>query len=500
MSDSPEAGFRLYRGMRHLGVSADPVSSSFAIKCCVKIRSLLGGAQVHGRILVDGHQGDGLLLATLLNLYSVCERIEDGLKVFDEIPRRDIVSWNVLISCHLRNKRTRDALGLFDLMVSAGPECKPDEVTCLHLLQACASLNALEFGEKVHKYIEQNGFGGAMNLCNSLISMYSRCGSLEKAYVVLAGMGSKKNVVTWSAWISGLAMNGRGRDAIEAFFEMIRSGVPPDEKTFTGVLSACGNCRLVDEGMMLFEKMSREFNLLPNIHHYGCMINLLGRAGLLNQAYELILSMRARPDATLWRTLLGACRIHSYVALGERVIEHLIELKAQEAGDYVLLLNMYSSAGNWEKVMEVRQFMKERGIQTTPGCSTIEFEGAVHEFTVDDVSHPQHPEVYAALDEIGQQLRIAGYVPQISSELHNLTVEEKGYQLSYHSEKLAIAFGVLVTPPGKTIRIANNIRICVDCHNFAKVLSSTYNRDVVIRDRSRFHHFRRGVCSCEDYW
>ncbi|PKI63261.1 hypothetical protein CRG98_016446 [Punica granatum] len=238
-------------------------------------------------------------------------------------------------------------------------------------------------------------------------------------------------------------MNGCGRDAIEAFFEMIRSGVPPDDQTFTGVLSACSHSGLVDEGMML---------------------------------------------------------IHGHVSLGERVVEHLIELKAQEAGDYVLLLNMYSSAGNWDKVTEVRQFMKERGIQTTPGSSTIEFAGVVHEFTVDDISHPRHPEVYAALDEIGQQLRIAGYVPEISSELHNLSVDEKGYHLSYHSEKLAIAFGVLMTPPGKTVRIANNVRICVDCHNFAKVLSSAYNREVVIRDRSRFHHFRGGVCSCEDYW
>ncbi|KAK4803900.1 hypothetical protein SAY86_003717 [Trapa natans] len=498
--DSPEEGFHLYRNIRRMGISTDPVSSSLAIKCCAKIRSLIEGVQVHGRVLVDGHQRDSLLLATLMNFYSVCERIDDCLKVFGEIPHRDVVCWNVMISCYLLNKRSIHALDLFDLMFNSGPNCKPDQVTCLHVLQACTNLNALEFGEKVHKYIEENGFDGTTNLCNSLISMYSRCGDLEKAYGVFKRMGGKKNVVTWSAWVSGLAVNGYGRDAIEAFFEMIQSGVIPDDKTFTGVLSACGHSGLVNEGMMLFEKMSRDFNMLPNVHHYGCMINLLGRAGMLNQAYDMILSMRVRPDATLWRTLLGACRIHRHITLGERVVEHLIELKAQEAGDYVLLLNMYSSAGNWEKVAEVRQFMKERGIQTTPGCSTIEFGGVVHEFNVDDISHPRYHEVYAALDEIGQQLRIAGYVPEISSELHNLSVEEKGSQLSYHSEKLAIAFGVLMTPPGKTIRIANNIRICTDCHSFAKVLSSAYNREVVIRDRSRFHHFRRGVCTCNDYW
>lgn len=230
------------------------------------------------------------------------------------------------------------------------------------------------------------------------------------------------------------------------------------------------------------------------------MVALLGRAGLLNQAYDLILSMAVKPDATMWRTLLGACRIHCRVTLGERIIEHLIELKAQEAGDYILLLNIYSSVDDWEKVIEVRKLMKEKGIQTTPGCSTVELKGVVHEFVVDDISHPRKNEIYEMLDEIGMQLKIGGYIAEVTSELHNLGAGEKETILSYHSEKLAIAFGVLATPPGTTIRVAKNLRTCVDCHNFAKVLSGVYNREVIIRDRTRFHHFREGRCSCNDYW
>ncbi|KAM4107026.1 hypothetical protein ACJW30_04G109000 [Castanea mollissima] len=499
ISNSPLEGFYMYREMKRQGLPVNPMSSSFAIKSCIKVSTLLGGVQVHARILRDGHQSDSQLLTTLMDFYSCCEKCDEACNVFDEMSERDTVAWNVLISCCLRNNRTRDALGVFDIMQSESNGCKPDDVTCLLLLQACAHLNALEFGERIHSYIDERGYSDAANLRNSLVAMYSRCGCLDKAYEVFKGM-QNKNVVSWSAMISGLAMNGHGREAIEAFWEMQKMGVPPDDQTFTGVLSACSHCGLVDEGMMFFDRMSKEFGIVPNIHHYGCMVDLLGRAGLLEQAYRLIMSMGVKPDSTMWRTLLGACRIHGHVTLGEQVIEHLIELKAQEAGDYALLLNIYSSAGNWEKVLEVRKFMKEKAIETTPGCSTIVLKGVVHEFIVDDVSHPRKDEIYAMLDEINQQLKIAGYVAEISSELHNLGAEEKGNALSYHSEKLAIAFGVLATPPGTTIRVAKNLRTCVDCHNFAKFLSGVYNRVVIVRDRARFHHFKEGRCSCNDYW
>lgn len=499
MSDSPEEGFYEYRDMRRRGLNGDPVSLSFALKSCVRVSSFLGGIQVHGRILRDGHWSDCLLLTTLMELYSCSGRFCEARSVFDEMPHRDTVAWNVLISCCLRSRRTRDALALFDVMQSEGYLCEPDDVTCLLMLQACANLNALEFGERVHGYLEERGYGEHTNLRNSLVSMYSKCGCLEKAYGVFKGIRDK-NVVSWSAMISGLAINGHGREAIDAFREMQRMRVPPDAQTFTGLLSACSHCGLVDEGMMFFDQMSKEFGISPNIHHYGCLVDLLGRAGMLDRGYQLILSMDIKPDPEIWRTLLGACRIHGHVNLGERVVGHLIELKAQEAGDYVLLLNIYSSAGNWDKVTEVRKFLKEKAIQTTPGCSTIELKGVLHEFVADDASHPQKREIYEMLDEINSQLKIAGYVVEISSELHNLGAEEKQFVLSYHSEKLAIAFGVLSTPPGTTIRVAKNLRTCVDCHNFAKVLSAVYNREVIVRDRTRFHHFREGRCSCNDYW
>ncbi|CAN4088457.1 unnamed protein product [Withania somnifera] len=497
-SELPGNGFQLYQEMIRLGVSPNSLTSSFVMNCCIKSGYFLGGLQIHARILRDGHQSDGRLLTTLMDFYSSNDKFKEVCQVFDEMSHRDTVAWNVLISCHMRCRRTRDALGVFDVM-RGSCDCQPDEVTCLLLLQACASLNALAFGEGVHSYCEEHGFDKALNICNALITMYSRCGCFEKAFEVFRGMNDK-DVVSWSAMISGLASNGYGRVAIEAFREMQSAGVSPDDQTFTGVLSACSHSGLLDEGRMFFNCMSKEFGIPPNIHHYGCVVDLMGRAGMVNEAYNLINSMEVKPDATIWRTLLGACRIHRQADLGEQVIEHLIELKAQEAGDYVLLLNIYLSLGDWDKVMNVRKMMKDRGIQTNPACSTIEFRGKIYEFIANDISHPRKTEIYEMLDEINQQLRIAGYMAEAMSELHNVGVEEKHIALSYHSEKLAMAFGVLSTPPGTSIRVAKDLRICVDCHNFAKILSAVYSREVVIRDRNRFHHFREGRCSCNDYW
>ncbi|XP_020591937.1 pentatricopeptide repeat-containing protein At3g47530-like [Phalaenopsis equestris] len=498
---SPSKTLTFYKHMRSLGVPGNSFSSSFALNSCIKISSLCIGQQLHGRIVQDGHQSDSVLFTSLMSLYSLCRELDSVRTVFDDMPNKDTVTWNVLISSFACNNRTKDALLLFDAMQSPEYGLKPDAITCLLLLQACAHLGALNFGERMHKYVEEHGFGNLLNIRNSLIVMYSKSGAMEKAYRVFRDM-SERNVVTWSSIISGLAMNGYGREAISAFKEMHREGVAPDEQTFTGVLSACSHCGLVDEGIsFLFDAMRFDYKLTPNVCHYGCMVDLFGRAGLLDHAYNFIVSeMVVQPDVTIWRTLLGACRIHRYVELSERVMEHLIESKAQQAGDYVLLLNIYASVGHWNKVAEVRGLMKEKGIQTSRGCTTMELNGRIHEFVADDDSHPRKAEIYGMLDEIGKQLKMAGYVANMSSELHDLDEEEKTDVLFYHSEKIALAFGILATAPGRTLRIAKNLRICVDCHDFTKVFSSVYGRMVIVRDRNRFHHFRDGSCSCNEYW
>ncbi|CAM8995733.1 unnamed protein product [Rhodiola kirilowii] len=497
--DSALKGLAMYQSMRGAGVCPNSISSSFAVKCCAKMGALDGGQQLHARVLVDGHQFDNLLMTTLMDLYSVLGRFDDACKVFDEIPVKDIVNWNVLISCYIKNKRAPEALKLFNLMLRQGGESVPDDVTCLLVLQACGQLGAFDFGVKVHQYVIEKNYTDRINICNTLVAMYSQCGCVEKAYEVFKGV-PQKNVVSWTTMISGFAMNGFGRQAIDFFHEMQMKGVPPDDQTFTWVLSACSHSGLVEEGMQLFNQMGTEFRVVPNIHHYGCLVDLLGRAGLLDRAYRLIMSMQVKPDPAIWRTLLAACRNHKRPMLGEHVLDHLVKLKAEQAGDYMLMLNLYSTVGNWDKVTELRKFMKVNDIQTTPGCSTIELNGTVHEFHVDDINHPRKDEINEMLVEIGKRLKNAGYVADVSSELHKLGVEDSVISLSYHSEKLAMAFGILATPSGTTIRVTKNLRTCVDCHNFAKYISGVFNREVIIRDRLRFHHFRNGICSCNDYW
>ncbi|CAL4998940.1 unnamed protein product [Urochloa decumbens] len=493
----PRDALRFLRRMRALGRRGN----AFTLAILLGPRCALPHArQLHANAVAEGHLRDALLATSLMRCYANGGDGDGARRLLDEMSVRDTVSWNVLITCYMKNRRTKDALKLFEEMRSKEGKAEPDDVTCILLLQACMSLGALDFGERVWAYAEERGYGGELKVRNSLIAMYSRCGCVEKAYRVFCET-PWKSVVSWSAMISGFAANGFGNDAISAFEEMIRSGVPPDEQTFTGVLSACSHSGLVDEGFRFFDMMRCEYRLKANVRHYGCIVDLMGRAGLLDEAYELVTKeMRVAPDATIWRTLLGACRIHGHVDLGERVISHLIELKAQQAGDYVLLLNTYAAVGDWDKVAEVRKLMQEKGIQTTAGCTTVEHDGEVHEFIADDDAHPRKVEIYKKLDEINKHLRIAGYVPNVSSELHDLDSEGKESALTYHSEKLAIAFAVLVTPQHRPIRLAKNLRVCVDCHNFTKMFSGIYNRLVIVRDRTRFHHFEGGRCSCNDYW
>ncbi|XP_078444189.1 pentatricopeptide repeat (PPR) superfamily protein [Wolffia australiana] len=499
-SSSPEEAFSLFMAMRRRKIRADPASFTFVLKACTRTRLLLGGVQLHGLIIRDGHQPDSLLTTSLMDLYGSCGCTLEAELLFAGMADRDLVSWNVLVSCYTHNGRSKDALVLFDLMQDPRYGMEPDMVTCLLLLQTCANLSAFQFGERVRKFAEDRGYGRAPNLRNSLVTMYAKCGAMEKALDVFRATPCK-SVVSWSAIISGLAMNGRAEEALEAFSAMKRAGIAPDEQTITGVLSACSHAGLIDEGLRLFNSMAAELRVAPNLHHYGCAVDLMARAGRLEQAYGLIVnSPQIKPDAKIWRTLLNGCRNHRQSELGERVLLHLDELKAREAGDMVLLLNIYAAAGDWEKVAELRKTMKEKKIQTQPGCSSIEVAGRVHEFQVEDGAHPRKREIYEMLGEVEKQLKIAGRAARLEAELHWCGEEEREVALSFHSEKLAIAFGLLSTKPCETIRVAKNLRTCADCHDFAKAVSAVYNRRLVIRDRSRFHHFREGRCSCNDYW
>jgi pentatricopeptide repeat protein len=256
----------------------------------------------------------------------------------------------------------------------------------------------------------------------------------------------------------------------------------------------------VDEGLRYFETMTSMYNISPTVEHYAVMVDLLGRAGRLNEAEDLIKMMPCEPSASVWKSLLGACRIHGNVEMAERIAKRVLEIDPGDAAGYVMLSNIYAAAGKWDKSANVHKQRLERGVKKQPGRTWIEVNKRMHSFTVDDQNHPQIVAIRAELKKLAVQMEEIGYVPDTKFVLHDVEEEEKVARLCHHSEKLAIAFGLISTPPGTSLRIFKNLRICGDCHNATKFISRIVGRTIIVRDAHRFHHFEDGYCSCRDYW
>ncbi|RWW70597.1 hypothetical protein BHE74_00021733 [Ensete ventricosum] len=333
----------------------------------------------------------------------------------------------------------------------------------------------------------------------SVVDMYCKCGRVRMAKKAFDRM-KEKNILSWSAMVAGYGMHGHGHEALKVFHEMMRSGEKPNYITFVSVLAACSHAGLVTEGRYWLDAMKRKFNIEPGVEHYGCVVDLLGRAGCVNEAYRLIKDMKVKPDFVVWGALLSACRIHKNVKLGEISARKLFELDPKNCGYYVLLSNIYADAGRWNDVQRMRVLIKSKGLVKPPGYSSVEFKGRVHVFLVGDKKHPQHIEIYNYLEKLRVRMLEAGYVPDTGSVLHDVDEEEKETVLRVHSEKLALAFAIINTAPGTTIHIIKNLRVCGDCHSAIKLITKLVEREVVVRDSHRFHHFRDGSCSCGDYW
>lgn len=370
----------------------------------------------------------------------------------------------------------------------------------LSVLSSCALLGALDLGKWMHAYVKENGFDQYVKVNTALIDMYAKCGSLDDAISVFESMAFR-DTPAWSAMIVAYAIHGHGYKAIYLFEEMRRARVQPDGITFLGLLYACNHTGLVEEGCKYFYSMRDKYGFIPRIKHYGCMLDLLGRAGRLDEAYKFIEELPIEPTLILWRTLLASCSSHGNIKMGKRVINQIFKLDDSHSGDYVIFSNMCARAGRWEDVNYFRKLMKDRRVEKLPGCSMIEVNNVVHEFFSGDGTHIEHRELHQALDMLVEKLKLVGYIPDTSLVFYaDMEEEEKEATLRYHSEKLAITFGLLSTPAGTTIRVVKNIRVCRDCHSAAKLISLISGRQIILRDVQRFHHFKGGKCSCGDYW
>lgn len=487
----------LFHEMKRVGVKPNSVTLLSVLLACAELGDLSRGKCIHHYVIINGLQSDDSVGNSLVSMYAKCGSVEVALKLFDTMSERDVVSWNAMIGGYAQNGHANDALVFFHQMQLAG--MKPDPVTMVSLLSACTHLGALQQGKRIHSYIIRSGFTICVFLGTALIDMYAKCGSIKNAKQVFDRM-CEKNVVVWSAMIAGYGVHGSGQDALSLFSQMQLLGPKPNHITFTSVLSACSHAGLVEEGWHYFHCMSQDYSITPQVKQYACMVDLLGRAGHLDEALEFIKRMPVEPDAAVWGALLGACRIHCNIELGEHVADHLFNLQPKDAGYYVLLSNIYAVAGRWDNMEKVRLLMKDRGLKKTPGCSVIELNNRVHAFLIGDTSHPQSEQIYATLQTLTGQMEDLGYIPNTNFVLHDVEEELKEHMLFSHSEKLAIAFGLINTCPGTTIRITKNLRVCGDCHNATKFICRIVKREIVVRDANRFHHFKDGRCSCGDYW
>ncbi|XP_026439529.1 pentatricopeptide repeat-containing protein At2g29760, chloroplastic-like [Papaver somniferum] len=529
-ADYPDEALELFRGMEEENMKPNDVTMVSVLSACSKKSNLEFGRWVHTYIEKNGIEGDLILNNALLDMYIKCRSLEDAKsffgkmtekdivswttmlvgyasfgefdaarRVFNEMPTQDIAAWNSLISAYEQSGQPRQALAVFNEL-QMSKKAKPDQVTLVSTLSACAQLGATDLGGWIHVYMKKQGIKLNCHLTTSLIDMYAKCGDLEKALEVFR-FAERKDVYVWSAMIAGLAMHGRGREAVDLFLDMKNTKVKANEVTFTNVLCACSHAGLVEEGRIYFKQMLPVYGVTPQTKHYACMVDILGRAGLLEEAMELIEKMPIVSGASVWGALLGACRTHGNVDLAEHACEQLLELEPRNHGAYVILSNVYAKCGKWEEVSRLRKVMRDAGIQKEPGCSLIEVDGVIHEFLVGDNSHPRSKMIYTKLEEIASRLKSVGYVPNKSQVLQDIEDEDVKEQALYlHSEKLAIAYGLISTNSPAPVRVVKNLRVCGDCHSVAKLISRVYDREILLRDRYRFHHFKGGHCSCMDYW
>ncbi|KAF3787728.1 Pentatricopeptide repeat-containing protein [Nymphaea thermarum] len=518
--DNPREAILFFSQMLKGGFQPNNFTFPFVVKACTDSSAVNFGISVHARIVKSGLDRDAYVQSSLIHLYSRSSRLEDAYLLFAGSSDRDVVSWNAMIDGYVRTGDLTVARSLFDQMV-----CKDvvswntmitgysnlgrledarklfdEKATLVCILSACADLGALDRGKRLHSFLDAHKIKLNTVLGTALTDMYAKCGSIEEAIQVFH-LIPEKDVLSWNTIIAGLAMHGHVKGCYQLFMQMLQSGSEPDDITFVALLGSYSHVGMVEEGLRLLGCMSSRFNVTPKAEHYGCVIDLLGRAGLLEKAMELISGMPMEPNAGAWGALLGACRIHGNVELGERVGKHLIALEPEHSGRYVLLSNIYAFAKRWEDARKVRKMMNTRGVSKPPGFSFIEMKGNVHRFIAGDKSHPENEMIHHMLREIHKRLRREeGYVPDTKQILFDVEEEEREQALSVHSEKLAVAFGFIRRDTESVMRIVKNLRFCTDCHNFMKLISKVYKQEIVARDRNRFHHFKMGSCSCGDYW
>ncbi|KAM0906189.1 hypothetical protein ACQ4PT_016882 [Festuca glaucescens] len=436
-----EAAVQLYRGMAEHGVEPDNFTYPLMLKACVALLDLETGREVHERISDTRWGEDVFLCAGLVDMYAKCGCMDDARAVFDGIAMRDVVVWNSMIAAYGQNGWPMEALSLCRDMAKNG--VRSTIATLVSTISAVANAAALPRGRELHGFGWRRGFGQQDKLKTSLVGMYAKSGWVQVACILFDQL-TKRELVSWNAMICGYGMHGHADKALKLFNKMrVEALVTPDNITFVGVLSACNHGGMVKEANYLFGLMVDVYSIKPTVQHFTCLVNVLGHAGRFEEAYDLIKGMSMKPDSRIWGALLNGCKIHKNVELGELALQKLIELEPGDAGNYVLLSNIYAQSGKWEKAAMVRKLMTNRCLKKIIACSWIELKGKTHGFLVGDASHPISDEIYVELERLEGLVSDAGYVLDTMPVFHNVGDDEKRNMARGHSERLAITFGLI---------------------------------------------------------
>ncbi|RWW56687.1 hypothetical protein BHE74_00036576 [Ensete ventricosum] len=529
-SDRPSQALSLFRRMVSVdAVPPDGFIFATLVKTCSRIGSLRLGKQAHAQFLLSSFFTDDVVRSSLVDMYSKCCAVDDARKVFDtvpdknhvcwtamvfgyasngrksealelfwQMPRRDLFAWTALISGFLQSGDSFDAVKLFVEMRRSEVEID-DSFVLSTVVGASSDLAALELGRQLHGLVLALGYKSSMILGNALVDMYAKCSDIRSARAVFEGL-VMRDVISWTTMVVGEAQHGRAIGALDLYDKMLLAGVKPNEVTFTGLIYACSHAGLVQKGCELFDSMEQDHGIRPSLQHYTCLLDLLSRSGHLTEAENVINSMPYVPDEASWGALLSACKKQADTPMSVRMADRLLGLKPKDPSTYILLSNTYAAAGKWDNVASVRKLMAEMDVKREPGYSWIDLGKESCLFRAGEVPYTMRHEIIRLLNELANEMNKRGYVPDTRSVMHDVEENEKEQQLFMHSERLAVAFGLLKSIPGTTIRVIKNLRICVDCHNVLKFISEITGREIVVRDANRFHHFEVGKCSCGDFW
>ncbi|KAJ6810750.1 pentatricopeptide repeat-containing protein isoform X2, chloroplastic [Iris pallida] len=455
------------------------------------------GSQFQSLGLKFGMGENVFVSCALIDMYSNCDCIDKARWVFDEMPEKTVVAWNTIIAGYALHGYSEEALDLYYGMQRSG--VKLDQFTYSMVIRICARLGSLEHAKQVHAGMVRNGYGTDLVANTALVDLYCKWGRMEDARNVFDRM-PHKNLISWNALIGGYGVHGMGDEAVALFDRLVmKEGLVPNHVTFLAVLNACSSSGLSTKGMEIFQSMAKDPKMKPRAMHYACMIDLLGREGLLDEALDLIKNAPFPSTKNMWAALLTACRVHKNLELGKFAAEKLFGMDPEKLSNYVVLLNIYNGSGRVADAANVLEVLKRRGLRLLPACSWIEIKKQPHRFVFGDTSHPKSAEIYKKLDEVMKKISILGYAHSGKCLLPDVGVEEQR-DSGCHSEKLAIAFGLISTSSSSPLQVVQGHRICDDCHSVIKMMTMVTKRAIVVRDANRFHHFRHGACSCGDYW